>query len=330
MPKQLNLMPSHTHNVKNTPDVVPLIAAHAALVVAPAAVTATASALATLAVAPSAVGPPPLQHWPSPTPHQLRPCRHRGRHPCHTTPAAIPRQTTAVMFSHAMFLRTMQHSSDSEPSSEEEEFEDYFEDEGENEGEDDEDQQLAPLPDYFLGVPIFRHLNGNNASIGATESKSSARESNADGVAGGGIVAGTASNTPPPPEPTSTPSVLPWRQSKEKEQIIIELKDPSSDIHLLLGRYTAKDFKGVRFKQILIVYAGNKFKLSNFRGNMKRLLVNKLKKTRDFKEDTAEPWYTSVNKVSKGYALLFMMYMDSTKSQAVRSLLDEELWNSHP
>jgi len=129
------------------------------------------------------------------------------------------------MFSHAMFLRTnMQHSSDSEPSSEEEEFEDYFEDKGENEGEDDEDQQLAPLPAYFLGVPIFRHLNGNNASIGATEPKSSARESNADGVAGGGSVAGTASNIPPPPEPTSTPSVLPWRQSKEKEQIIIELK----------------------------------------------------------------------------------------------------------
>ena len=162
-------MPPHTNNVKTTPDVVPLIAARAALVVAPAVVTATASALATLAVAPSAVGPPPLQHWPSPTPHQLRPCRHRGRHPCHTTPAAILRQTTAVMFSHAMFLRTkMQHSSDSEPSSEEEEFEDYFEDEGENEGEDDEDQQLAPLPAYFLGVPIFRHLNGNNASIGAT------------------------------------------------------------------------------------------------------------------------------------------------------------------
>jgi hypothetical protein len=29
MPKQLNLMPPHTNNVKTTPDVVPLIAARA-------------------------------------------------------------------------------------------------------------------------------------------------------------------------------------------------------------------------------------------------------------------------------------------------------------
>ena len=30
MPKQLNLMPPHTHNAKTTPNVVPLIAAHTA------------------------------------------------------------------------------------------------------------------------------------------------------------------------------------------------------------------------------------------------------------------------------------------------------------
>ena len=73
-----------------------------------------------------------------------------------------------------------------------------------------------------------------------------------------------------------------------------------------------------------------KIKLSNFRGNMKRLFVNKQKKTRDFNEDTAKPWYTRANKVSKGCALLFMMYMDSIKSQAVRSLSDKELWKSYP
>ena len=116
----------------------------------------------------------------------------------------------------------------------------------------------------------------------------------------------------------------------KKKKIIIELSDPSSDIHLLLGRYTDKDFKSVSFKHILIVYAGNRFKMSNFRENMKRLLVHKLNQTGDFKEKTTEPWYTSVNKVSKAYSLLFMMYMESTMSQAVRSLSDEELWKSHP
>ena len=231
------------------------------------------------------------------------------------------------MFSHAMFLRTNnRHGSNSESLSEEEEFEDYVEDEGED---DAQDQQFA-LPAYFLGAHICRHRDRSGASSGATEPESSAPESDADAVAAGESAVGTASNMPPPPEPTSTLSALPWRQSKEKEQIIIELKDPSSDIHLLLGRYTDKDFKSVSFKHILIVYAGNRFKMSNFRENMKRLLVHKLNQTGDFKEKTTEPWYTSVNKVSKAYSLLFMMYMDSTMSQAVRSLSDEELWKSHP
>ena len=48
------------------------------------------------------------------------------------------------------------------------------------------------------------------------------------------------------------------------EQIIIELKDPSSDIHLLLGRYTAKKIKSVRFKQNLIVYAVKKNQTEQF------------------------------------------------------------------
>jgi len=71
MPKHLNLMPPHTHNVNTTPDAVSLIAVQTALVVTPAAATATT--LATLAVTPSAVGPTHLQHRPPSTPYQFLP-----------------------------------------------------------------------------------------------------------------------------------------------------------------------------------------------------------------------------------------------------------------
>ena len=69
MPKHLNLMPPQTHDVKTTPDVVPLSAAHTAPFVTPVAVTATT--LATPAVTPSVVGPPPLQTLTVIQPHQL-------------------------------------------------------------------------------------------------------------------------------------------------------------------------------------------------------------------------------------------------------------------
>ena len=120
-----------------------------------------------------------------------------------------------------MFLRTNnRHGSNSESLSEEEEFEDYVEDEGED---DAQDQQFA-LPAYFLGAHICRHRDRSGASCGATEPESSAPESDADAVAAGESTAGTASNMPSPPEPTSTLSALPWRQSKEKEQIIIRVE----------------------------------------------------------------------------------------------------------
>ena len=122
-------MPPHTDNVKTTPYVVPLIVAHTASVVTPDVATATALVMA--AVAPVAVGPQPLQHWLSSTPHQLLPLPPLLLPPLSYNTGCHPETNAAVMFLHAMFLRTdMQQSSNSEPSSEEEEFEDYFEDEG--------------------------------------------------------------------------------------------------------------------------------------------------------------------------------------------------------
>ena len=121
----------------------------------------------------------------------------------------------------------------------------------------------------------------------------------------------------------------PWRNSKSKLQIIDELKNETSDIHLLIGRYTSSDFSNVKFKQILGKYAGNKYKLSNFKDNIKRLLNHYQQQTGPFKAEGVEPWYTSPTNVSRAYALLFTLHMDSTKSQIINNMSAEEIWRSH-
>lgn len=98
----------------------------------------------------------------------------------------------------------------------------------------------------------------------------------------------------------------------------------------MIGRYTEEDFSNVNFRQILQDYAGNKFKLSRFKVNLKLQLIHLLNKTGEFKAETTPPWYTSANNVSRAYSLLFMLYMDESKSQKVRSMSDEDVWKSHP
>ena len=98
----------------------------------------------------------------------------------------------------------------------------------------------------------------------------------------------------------------------------------------MIGRYTEEDFSNVNFRQILQDYAGNKFKLSRFKVNLKLQLIHLLNKTGEFKAETTPPWYTSANNVSRAYSLLFMLYMDKSKSQKVRSMSDEDVWKSHP
>ena len=137
-------------------------------------------------------------------------------------------------------------------------------------------------------------------------------------------------------DPNCPPS--PWASSKTKQKIIAELSDSSSDIHLLIGKYNEDNFKEVNFKKIREKYANNKYSASNFRPNVKRLLMHLLHGTGPFdvKKATKEsapmtpPWYTSVSNVSPGYALLFLLLMDPQKSQVVNEMTDEELWESYP
>ena len=98
MPKHLNLMPPQTHDVKTTPDVVPLSAAHTAPFVTPVAVTATT--LATPAVTPSAVGPPPLQTLTVIHIAPVAPCRHCG--PREPLPRAISQVSTCLCMAEAL------------------------------------------------------------------------------------------------------------------------------------------------------------------------------------------------------------------------------------
>ena len=46
----------------------------------------------------------------------------------------------------------------------------------------------------------------------------------------------------------------PWGSSSSKQTIIEQLKEDTSDIHLLVGNYTTTDFSNVNFHQILQQY----------------------------------------------------------------------------
>ena len=149
--------------------------------------------------------------------------------------------------------------------------------------------------------------NNDNATAAAANNHSSSAKQN--------------QNTGPP---------SPWRNSTAKINVISSLKDGSSDIHLLIGAYGPKNWKDVKFEQIWKNYA-SRYILSNFTNNMKRLLVNFQTSTGDFEDEASkvEPWFTSVSKVSKAHSLLFLLYMDTTKSHTINNMTAEEIWKSH-
>ena len=129
----------------------------------------------------------------------------------------------------------------------------------------------------------------------------------------------------------------PWGSSSSKRRIIAELKDESSNIHLYIGRYTSTNFDNIKFSTLLLKFAGNKYKLSLFRGNMKRLLVHFMNKTGPFKDEieggrsvVVEKWYTSSKTVSKAYELLFSLHMNPTTFRSIEEMSAEDVWKSSP
>jgi hypothetical protein len=107
------------------------------------------------------------------------------------------------------------------------------------------------------------------------------------------------------------------------------LKDDASDIHLYIGAFGPKNWKEVKFEQIRQHYA-QRYDKSNFRENLKRLLAHFQNNSGDFSaERMSEKWYTSPNNVSKGYSLLFSLYMDPTHSKRLKEMTTEQIWNSH-
>ncbi|KAL7554043.1 hypothetical protein ACHAWF_018398 [Thalassiosira exigua] len=122
----------------------------------------------------------------------------------------------------------------------------------------------------------------------------------------------------------------PWGESSAKQKIINELKDETSDIHLFVGQHDAADFKNVNFNQILKRYAGNKYKMSLFRENMKRLLRHHRNKTGPFKAKKVERWYTSAKDTSVAYSLLYSLYMNPNEFKILNGLSVEQIWKSHP
>jgi hypothetical protein len=184
----------------------------------------------------------------------------------------------------------------------------------------------STLPTYFLGTHIPREQNSGDVHFQSNSGDDGEEEDNTAALPN--IHHTSASNTQQSNGEDNDNT--PWKSSKAKQQIIDELKDETSDIHLLIGKYTPTEFKEVNFNQIHQKYAKN-FKRSNFRENVKRLLRHLLARTGPFKpeEDITEPWWTSVNNVSPAYALLFLLYMDSSKSRILNEMTAEEIWLSH-
>ena len=226
-----------------------------------------------------------------------------------------------------------------ETNSDVESLSDEYEDDHCSDSEGSYQYQVSELPANFLGAVIHRRLQ-----IQADQQPLQSRPASTNNECGGSPTNGNTNTTASitddvndQPEKGSEnnnnsshgpPS--PWGTSKSKQRVIDELTDETSDIHLLIGHFTPKDFKNVNFKQILQKYAGNQYKMSNFRNNMKLLLKHHLSKTGPFKVEGVEPWYTSVNNVSRAYSLLFMLYIDPTKCDIISGMTAEQIYESHP
>lgn len=135
-------------------------------------------------------------------------------------------------------------------------------------------------------------------------------------------------NAMPTQEDDNSPPT-PWGNSTAKQTIIHALKDPLCDIHLQIGVYTNDDWDQVNFKGIHSSYAP-KYKLSNFRANLKRILHRKLVGTGPFKveQETTEPW-TSRTERSKAWHLLYGLRMSDETNDELNSMTAEEIWESN-
>ena len=137
-----------------------------------------------------------------------------------------------------------------------------------------------------------------------------------------------SANQPTSPEDDSRPPT-PWKNSTAKQIIIKELKDLTSDIHLQIGEHTEDNFDQVNFKSIHSSYA-KRYKLSNFRENLKRILRHKLNTSGPFKveQETIEPW-TSREKRSKAWHLLYELWMADETNDELSRMTAEEIWESN-
>lgn len=191
--------------------------------------------------------------------------------------------------------------------------------EGEEEEDEDDLSSLSASVDYKSNDEL-NTTTGTRSSIG---SKERGRDLTVD-TSKSNNNNNTSNNNIPP---------TPWGSSSSKIRIINELSDPTSDIHLCIGLYTETNFKNVNFQAILQKYAGNKYKPNLFRENLKNILIHFQKKTGPFKDrqqTKVEPWYTSVNNVSKAYSLLFSLHMNDATSCTLACMSAEEIWRSDP
>lgn len=124
-----------------------------------------------------------------------------------------------------------------------------------------------------------------------------------------------ANNVDPDRPPT------PWRNSTAKRTVINGLKDVTSDIHLFIGAYGKSNWKQVNFEQIWKKY-GHRYDKSNFRENMKRLLIHFQNSTGDFEAAKSQNWYTSATNVSEAYSLLLALYLHPTHWKTLQQIVD--------
>ena len=83
----------------------------------------------------------------------------------------------------------------------------------------------------------------------------------------------TSTNTPQ--NQNDDAPLSPWKNSTAKRDIIKELNDDTSDIHLFIGSYGPGDWKQLKFEQLHLKYA-RRYQKSNYsyKENMKRLLLH--------------------------------------------------------
>lgn len=184
------------------------------------------------------------------------------------------------------------------------------------------------------GPTVLPQLNFNTNLRNANNSDSDGEEDSVSSASisidGGGGYSPPANNTNPTPQEDDDDGPLaPWKDSPAKQRIIQDLKDPTSDIHLQIGEHTEDNFAQVNFKCIHSSYA-KRYKLSNFRENLKRILRHKLNNSGPFEveQETIEPW-TSREKRSRAWHLLYGLWMADETNDELNRMTAEEIWESN-